>query len=522
MDNNPYSHEVMVFHERTTPEPGLLIGYAALIAAYDLKVPLPDKIALIGEKHRRYSTDEWDVFTPRHKPEDTLTGHLTFALKYEGVDLGVLNALFAKIDGDEIKSIVEQEPTSQYARRIWFLYEWLTDKTLNIPDIKTGNYVDALDGSLQYPRTAENSTRHRVRNNLPGVKDFCPLIRKTKRLDAYIAVCLNEKLDNLLNPIRRDLLMRAAAFVLLKDSKASYAIEGESPPHNRIQRWGKAIGQAGQNPLSEEELLRLQQIVIENEKYMKHGYGWRKEDGFVGEHDRSYGTPIPDHISARWKDIKQLIHGLIKTKLRLQDSDFDAVLAATMVAFGFVVIHPFADGNGRIHRYLIHHVLARKGFTRKNLIFPVSAAILERIDEYREVLEHYSLPRLNLIEWQATADNNVEVLNDTIDLYKYFDATKMAEFLYSCVEQTIDKIIPSEVEYLHKYDEFKYNVEQKYDMPDKMIALLVRFLEQGDGKLSKRAKDNEFEMFTPKVVEEVERLFREIFNIEDPEIPLNQ
>ena len=71
-------------------------------------------------------------------------------------------------------------------------------------------------------------------------------------------------------------------------------------------------------------------------------------------------------------------------------------------------------------------------FAQKGIIFPVSSAILERIDEYREVLESYSLPRLDLIEWKQTPDNNIDVLNDTIDLYRYFDATKQAEFLYSC------------------------------------------------------------------------------------------
>ncbi len=509
MSNNQYSHKVTVFHERAAPEKGMLAGYAALIAAHDLEVPLPDRVALISEKHKRYRTDEWEVFTPRHKPEDTLAGHLTFALKYEGVDLGIFHALFSKVAGNDITAIIEREPTSQYARRIWFFYEWLTAETLTIPDIKTGNYVDALDEKLQYPGPRENSPRHRVRNNLPGVKDFCPLIRRTEKLDAYIAAKLNEKLDNSLSPVRRDLLMRAAAFVLLKDSKASYAIEGESPPQNRIQRWGKAIGQAGRNPLSKEELLRLQQIVIENPRFTK--YGWRTEGGFVGEHDRDHGTPIPDHISARWQDLPQLIHGLIETKQKLQDSGFDAVLAAAVVAFGFVVIHPFVDGNGRIHRYLVHHVLSRKGFTGKSLIFPVSAAILERIDEYREVLEHYSIPRLDLIEWQPTADNNVEVLNDTIDLYRYFDATEMAEFLYSCVKQTIVEIIPLEVDYLQKYDEFKHKVEQTYEMPDKMIALLVRFLEQGEGKLSKRAKEKEFEKLTREEAEDIEGLYQEIF-----------
>ncbi len=32
----------------------------------------------------------------------------------------------------------------------------------------------------------------------------------------------------------------------------------------------------------------------------------------------------------------------------------DAVCAAAAAAFGFVFIHPFEDGNGRIHRFLIH------------------------------------------------------------------------------------------------------------------------------------------------------------------------
>jgi len=509
MENNKYSHEITVFHDRTAPEPGSLVGYAAIIATHDLKVPLPYRLGLISIKHKRYNTDEWEVYTPRYKPEDTLAGHLTFALKKEGVELNVLKGLFNTVPGNYIEEIIKAEPTSQYTRRLWFLYEWLMDVKLDLSDIKTGNYVDAINEKQQYPGPAENSTRHRVRNNLPGVKDFCPLIRRTVQLDTYISAKLDETVEGSLNPIRRDVLMRAAAFLLLKDSKASYAIEGEKPPHNRMQRWGKTIGQAGRNNLSKEELLRLQTIVIENQRFGK--YGWREQGGFVGEHDRTHGTPIPDHISARWQDVITLIDGLIETNDKLQKSNFDPVLAATIIAFGFVIIHPLVDGNGRIHRYLIHHVMAKKGFTKKNLIFPVSSAILERIDEYGRILESHSLPRLELIEWQPTNDNNVEVLNETIDLYRYFDATYMAEFLYSCVQQTIDKIIPEEVDYLHKYDEYKYKIEQEFDMPDRMIALLVRFLEQGDGKLSKRAITKEFNMLSEKEIEKAENLYSEIF-----------
>lgn len=509
MRNNKFSRKISVFHNRTAPEPGWLTGYGALIDTCNLKVPLPDKLSLISAKHKRYATDSWEVFTPRHAPADTLAGHLTFALKYEGVDLFILKSLFQTVPVQEVETIIRLQPTSRYSRRIWFFYEWLMDKRLDLPDIKTGNYVNALDEKHQYAGPPENAPRYRVRNNLPGVKAFCPLIRKTEKLGEYITVRLDERAEKILSPFRKDVVLRAAAFLLVKDSKASYAIEGVNPPQNRLQRWGKTIGQAGRNELSTEELLRLQKLVIENERFVK--FGWRKQGGFVGEHDREYGTPVPDHISARWQDVEKLIEGLIKTNIKLQHSDFNPVLAATIIAFGFVIIHPFADGNGRIHRYLIHHVLAKNGFAKKNLIFPVSAAILDRISEYREVLEDYSLPRLELIEWKPTPDNNIEVLNETVDLYRYFDATKMAEFVYRCVEQTIDEIIPDEVEYLHKFDRFKQAVKQRYDMPVKIIALLIRFLEQGKGIISKRAKENEFDVLNEEEITDIQRIYSEIF-----------
>ena len=515
MINNHFSEKINAFHGRVMPEPETLAGYGALISTYDLKVPLPFKLAMISRKHKRYSTEQWEVYTPRHAPNDTLAGHLTFALKYEGVDLYILKKLFEKVPADEIRQIVAREPTSQYARRIWFFYEWLMEEKLDLPDLKAGNYVDLLDEKLQYPGPSENVPRYRVRNNLPGVRNFCPLVRRTEKLEAFIAARLDRKAEKVLSPVRRDVLLRAAAFLLVKDSRASYAIEGESPPQNRLQRWGNVIGQAGRNDLSKEELLRLQTLVIENERFVK--FGWRKQIGFVGEHDRETGLPIPDHISARWQDVETLIDGLIETGDKLIRSDFDPVLAAAIIAFGFVIIHPFVDGNGRIHRYLIHHILARKGFAKQNLIFPVSATILERMSEYREVLEEYSRPRLELIEWRPTPDNNVEVLNDTIDLYRFFDATKMAEFLYSCVEQTIREIIPREVEYLHHYDRFKEEIKYTYDMPDKMIALLVRFLEQGEGRLSKRAKEKEFSMLSEAEIQHIEAIYIEIFHPPHPQ-----
>jgi hypothetical protein len=126
MKNKPFSKNVSVFHGRHTPEPGSIVGYAALMDYYDLQVPLPDLLTIISAKHKVYATDDWRVLTPRHKPKESLSAQLTFALKYEGIDLALLNALFKKLEQKEISSIIANEPTGSYSRRIWFLYEWLT------------------------------------------------------------------------------------------------------------------------------------------------------------------------------------------------------------------------------------------------------------------------------------------------------------------------------------------------------------------------------------------------------------
>jgi hypothetical protein len=382
---------------------------------------------------------------------------------------------------------------------------------LKIPDLTTGNYIDLVDEKLQYAyNKPETSSRHRIKNNLPGVKNFCPMVRKTTELERYIKLDLSQHIKKIIGKIHPDVMARTAAFLLLQDSKASYAIEGERPPQNRLQRWGRAIGQAGLKPITKEELIRLQQIVIDSPRFTKMGF--REQEGFIGEHDRRHGTPIPAHISAKWKDLQGLMEGLIATDEKLEkDQLFDGVIAAALIAFGFVFIHPFVDGNGRIHRYLIHHVLLRKGYVPTGIIFPVSAIILDRLNEYRSVLEHFSAQRLDLIEWKPSADNNVEVMNDTIDLYRYFDATKQVEFLYRCVLETIEKTIPAEVEYLEKYDRMKDYLDNYLEMPDKTVALLVRFLDQGSGHLSERAKTKEFPDLTEDEIIAIENKYQEIF-----------
>ncbi len=504
------SQSVSVFRSRLLPESGAPAGYAWLIDRFGLEVPLPPRMTAIAERHHPESTDAWQMLTPRHAPDDSLAGHLELALKWEGVNLLVLSSLFRVLPDDEVTRAVQEKPTGAYARRLWFLFEWLTGRTLDVPEPGKVRAVSVLDKKKQFAMDdAPVSTRHKVRNNLPGTPAFCPLVWRSTELERYRGMLLAEQAREIIGRTHPDVVRRAAAFLVLEDSKASFQIEGEQPRPTRAARWGQIIAEAGTIPPSIEELERLQSVVIEDSRFVD--LGLRKGGGFVGLHDRQTGQPLPDHISARAMDLRELLDGAVTYLRRALDGGMDPVVTAAAVSFGFIYIHPFEDGNGRIHRWFIHHVLAQAGYNPPGVVFPVSAVMFRQVEEYRRLLESYSKPLLQLIEWRATENGNVEVLNETADFYRYFDATLHAEFLYQCVADTVSHDLPREVRYLQSYDEFSRRVQEMVDMPESTIELLVRFLKQGGGSLSKRARSREFEALTQSEVDQVEALYDECF-----------
>src|SRR5262249_4695013 len=217
---NRFSGPVTVFHERSLPERATPIGSAALIDSFltpspGPSVPLPRQLSAIGGRHRAIDTGEWRLYSPRYQPQPTLEGHLTFALKYEGLDLAVLKRLFLAVGPADVEVIVRARPTGSYARRIWFLYQWLTGHKLDLPSADMGTYVLALDPAQQLGTEGETSQRHRVRNNLPGTPAFCPLVFRTPAIDQFMVMNLAERAREIVSRVPRDLMARTAAFLLL-------------------------------------------------------------------------------------------------------------------------------------------------------------------------------------------------------------------------------------------------------------------------------------------------------------------
>ena len=504
----------LTFADEPVPDGARLAGYTALVSALEVQAPVRC-LSCVSEGHVKGSSREegsWKVFDKRYWPGDTLGDHLAFALKHELLDLLVLKRVLEQAAPGEVEAFVLSAPTGAANRRVWFFYEILTGQKLDIPDAGPGAAMDALDARVYFTAKPVLSKRHRVRDNLLGDSSYCPLIRRTEKLEGFLTQSLAEKAGEIVGRTGKHLLARAASFMLLADSRASFEIEGERPPRNRLERWGKAVLQAGKNPLQMSEIIRLQNVLIEDNRFIH--IGLRLDEVFLGERDHN-DDPMPEFIGARPDDLEDLMDGLIKTNTRMRESGLDAVLQATATAFGFVYVHPFQDGNGRVHRCMIHHVLAERKFTPPGMVFPVSSVMLDRIEEYQSVLRAHSGPLMDFIKWRGTVARNVEVINDTVDLYRYFDCTEVAEFLYACVQHAVEHDLPREIVYLQMYDEALRRIMNAVEMPDRMVQDFIMFVRQGDGSLPKRRRTKEFEALTDAEVDELVSIVKDVFSADD-------
>ena len=466
------------------------IGQVWLRQELGLAVPPPAVESYVGAGARRTEHQGGRIieFYPRRYATDSsVVAHLRFALRHEPVDLGVLVAAFNVLAPAELETWVRTEPTGGYSRRAWFLYETFTGKTLDLDDARSGNYVDAFDSAQHVVADGRNSPRHRVVDNLLGGKGLCPTVRRTPRLVEQMEGRLDTEAQALVDRYDPIVLTRAVNYLYAKETRSSFAIEGETPSASRTERFIAALRAApGFDPMDKNALIRLQGDIVDP-RYAAHD--WRACQTFVGETVGGYREEV-HFICPRPEDVPDLMEGWMALTRRTVNGRVDPVVAAALAAFTFVFIHPFEDGNGRIHRFLVHHVLAKRGYTPDGVIFPVSAAMLRDRRSYDAVLETFSRPLFDAIEWHWTSNQEISVTNDTNALYRYFDATAYAEYLYDRVADTVRLDLRDELGFVSVYDRACDAVREIVDMPDRRVSLFVRLCMQNGGRLSaaKRAQ----------------------------------
>ena len=474
--------------------------------------PVPDiphdHVSWLDAVADRAQTGINEVFPSRKfTPADTWAGHLEFALKYDGINLRFLLQLFQHIPATELETWIQAQPTGVYTRRSWFLYEFLLQTTLNIDDLKLGNYIDLVDPRQymvrQFPdqatRRAYVSKRHRVVNNLLGNTQFCPMVRP-RELNWQ---ALHDKTRQLLDKYDHASIIGAINYLYTKETRSSFAIENETPSKDKVERFGKALRHAGKwSSLDKSVYLELQEIMLANP-----GEDYRTTQNYVGE---TIGMNEYVHlVPAKPEDVPLLMEGL--QAFIDESADLEPIMVAAVAAFGFVFIHPFEDGNGRTHRFMLHYFLSTRGVTPKNFIFPVSATILEDMPAYDECLETFSVPVKDLVEYEFDEDFSMTVTSDSAYLYRYPDATPLVDYLYNCIDQTIEVGLKKELDLLHKFRQVKQAIDREMDVSNALLDRFMNFCYQNKGSLSRRKRERFFANYSDAQIARMEEVFQSFF-----------
>ena len=482
-------------------------GYQYFIEKYRLEViPNWHRSYIWKESQTRHKKENnhsiEEVYPARYRPGIESGEQLEFALKYDGVNLAILLKIFSAIDTKELVTYISSKPTGKYTRRIWFLYEFLTGKKLSLADIEQGNYIDLLEADRYYTLAkGELIRRQRIRNNLPGTKAFCPIVMRTLLLQRMEEEDLVQQCRDLFVDYPPEILNRALAYLYTKETKSSFFIEHEELSTTRTERFATLLQEAEKEDFCQKErLLELQNRIVD-ERFAESDY--RMNQNYVGE-TVTLGQEKIHYIPPRPEDIGEMMEGLVASHKRMREGSVHPVVHAAMIAYGFVFLHPFEDGNGRIHRFLIHNILALEGFAPQGVIFPVSAVMLKEAAAYDASLEAFSSKIVPMIDYAIDNEGRMRVYSDTAIWYRYMDMTPQSEALYCFVKETIEKELPNELAFLSGYDKTKKALKEIVDIPDRLIDLFIRFVLQNHGKLSRKKKVRYFATLTDEEIEEME------------------
>lgn len=478
----------------------IALGFQRLAQVHGIRLvqPLYSR-SRVGAVRQRAVLDGHEELTwpAQYQPADSFRGHFEFGLKYERLHFELFSRLFSLIGPEEVAAWVRDEPTGRYARRTAFLYEWFTGRLLDVPDTAANvGYVDAMDADLYLTaQRTDRVRRWRVNDNLPGTPECCPLVYlgpQDERGWLYDVAAGVKALDDTYGP---EVLLRSAAWLTFKESRSSFAIEREANQDDKVRRFAAVIGEFSgrlDDPMSPENLVQLQKAVL-GQNALRAGI--RQSPVFVGQ--STFRAQLVHYIAPSEGMVPGMLDALRQLERRTRGAN--SVVRSAAVSFAFVYLHPLVDGNGRVHRFLVNHLLAADKAVPANTVIPVSATIAASAKgraQYDQVLEVVSKPLM-----QAYADayrfgphrvcadgveTNFEFLqaDDAQHVWRYLDLTAHAHYLSELLRQTVEHEMADEALVLRQYDDARAAIKRWVDMPDQDADRIIRSLHQGNWVVS--------------------------------------
>jgi hypothetical protein len=425
-------------------------------------------------------------------------------LKYDVLDLDLLLKVFRHILPQEVADFVAETPSGRFARQIGFWYEVLTGVEVPLNVRITGNYESLLDPDFYVTaQQVVNDTRWRIGNNALGSSKFLPIIRRTPAIRAAEQTDWRAMIAETFGAFSQEVLRRAMASPNLMEPPSAFAIQCEDPAASRAEKFAAILLLAGieQQPLAEEVLTRLQNAIVDA-RYRESGF--RTHQNYLSQ-TTPYFQEMLHTLGAPPAFLPDLMEGL--DAYFSASEDVSPVVRAAAISFPFIYIRPFEDGNGRLHRYLIHDILARAQIGGQGVIIPVSEEI--RINNL--CLEQFSKPLLAAAEYSLNEAGLLTVQNpaDLEGFYRYPDLTLPCECLAQVLEQTIRKAVPQDIHLLEKWDRARAAITEIVDLPDRLREQILIRLLKFDGKLAPNRTKGEFPELTEQEISNIETAYHQ-------------
>ena len=177
------------------------------------------------------------------------------------------------------------------------------------------------------------------------------------------------------------------------------------------------------NTITEELILKTHNLV--SGKHLTYKNRFRDDQNVVK--DSETGTIV--YMPPEAKDVKNLINQMIKEFNGKNTNDIPIPIKAGIVAYEFVTIHPFWDGNGRLSRLLATYILKSYGYDLKGF-YVVEEFYDKNIDDYYNSLQmglhhnfYFGRKDADITQWLeyfiGTMANTFEAVGERVkEIYK--------------------------------------------------------------------------------------------------------
>jgi len=491
-------------------------GYAYLAELGDVRALDPDVVCQVRAVKRVERIGDLIAIPAALKPADgDILGHILFALKYEGVNLQILAQALPLVAEPVIREAFNSSPNGKYLRIACFLWEHFNRETIrrSLEELK-GNYQPLFDPHIYIaPTVGFRDRRWRINCNPLGTLGYCATVRRTERLETALQKNVLKRAWAFTESLDPDLLNRTLSWAYLSETRDSFAIEKETPDTGKTQRFVNLLRKAHENRIIDEDyLVELQNDTINNK--FDWAASFRTEQNHLSNGAGAFGvTYVPPE--------PELCRELMEHWMQLANhpwKDVDALVQSAIISFGFVFLHPFMDGNGRLSRFMFHQSLCRQGCLDNGLILPVSAVLKDRERDYLDALTSYSAGTRTY--WDVDYIDPDHVICTFVghdSIYRYWDGTRCAELMLEACEEAVEQHLKREVAYLARFDALKRRIDREYDIADKTLSQLVMFCLDQKGRISRKRRSQYQHRVPEGALEAIEEAYRELFEEERPD-----